>query len=78
MFCGFIRLSRLCLIHELKVRGVSSKIRFLFFRMKELGLSASIYIVIIIIIIIIIIVISFMQGIYTYFLRQTMSIGNRV
>jgi hypothetical protein len=77
MFCGFIRLSRLCLIHELKVRGVSSKIRFLFFRMKELGLSASIYIVIIIIIIIII-VISFMQGIYTYFLRQTMSIGNRV
>jgi hypothetical protein len=45
--------------------GVSGKIRFLFFRMKEVGLSASIYIVIIIIIIIFIII-SFMQGIYTY------------
>ena len=35
-------------------------------------------IIIIIIIIIITIIISFMQSIYTYFLRQTMSLGNTV
>ena len=49
MICGFIRLSRLCLIDKLKVKSVSGKIRFLFFRVKELGLSVGIYIVFIIV-----------------------------
>jgi len=57
MFHGFIRLSRLFLIDKLKVKGVSGKIRLLFFRVKELRLSASIYILLLLLLLIIIIII---------------------